>query len=809
MPIVRTVVRTLIAGVLAIVGTGVAGIALVEPALAEQAVLADQTTLASQAVPATSGADTATQANIATQANTASPGGVAVSIDSIGPRRYAYPGATITISGTITNDTGHPLQGMQVQLTTGAAFQNRSDMGNFAAGHGTYGGFILGTAWRYGRPELHSGVTVRWTVSFPAAEAGLTSFGVYPISAVASSATAGYATQGTARTLLPYWTDSGSGSSTPQKLDISWVWPVIDKPQQGACGQDLATNELATSLAQGGRLNGLLTAGLQYSASSQLTWAVDPALLSDASVMTSRYKVGGNSGCKGTTAMPASPAAGTWLDGLRSAAAADPMFVTPYADPDVSALSHAGLDEAVGQSYSLGNAWAGTVLRKSFGSGASIAWPDGGAADAGVLTTLAREGQFSTTVLSSTELPSTSFEDDAVAHVTTGIGTPMNVLLADSQITGLLGSATATSSAGAQFAVEQDFLAETAQIVAEAPNAQRSVVIAPPTRWDPSEAEAATLLSLTSSPWLHPVQLPSLATERSSSNASPAAASRQLPASQLAPQELGPGYVREVAAARQLVSNYSSLLSPHSPVTQLLATAVAATESAAWRGVGSAGGRAALAKLESYITASVKQIGIVSGSTVLLAGASGAMSVSVANGLPYPVEVRVHASVLPGSQLSISNPDQVVTVPANQIKTVRLQVHSAALGSALLKLQLLTKGGVPLASPSKTLTVESTRYGAALLILIAVALGVLVLTAMARWIRRWLRDGGSGHHVSGRSDNPDSVNENGGASGNAGINSAGVSDAGVSGARQGSAGQSSAISGQRASRAGGGSGGTG
>jgi Family of unknown function (DUF6049) len=382
------------------------------------------------------------------------------------------------------------------------------------------------------------------------------------------------------------------------------------------------------------------------------------------------------------------------------------------------------------------------------------------------------------------------------------------VLLADSQITGLLGSATAASSAGAQFAVEQDFLAETAQIVAEAPNAQRSVVIAPPSRWDPSEGEAATLLSLTSAPWLHPVQLANLANERSSSNAS--SASGQLPASRLAPQELGPAYVRRVAVAAQLASDFSSLMSGSAcPIAQSLSTAVAVTQSAAWRGVQSAGGRAALGRLEGYIANSESQIRIVSGSKVLLAGTSGQMSVSVENGLPCAVQVSVHASVQPGSQLSVSNPDLLVSVPANQITTRRLQVHSAALGSALLQLQLLTKAGVPLAGKPQSVTVETTRYGAALLILIAAALGVLVLTAVARWIRRWLRDGGSGHHVSGRSDSEESVRQDGGHAAGPAADGPRINSAGVSSARRSSAGRSSAISGQRASGAGGGSGGTG
>ena len=56
-----------------------------------------------------------------------------------------------------------------------------------------------------------------------------------------------------------------------------------------ACPDDLATNDLATSFQSGGRLNGLLTAGLRYAAATRLTWAVDPALLSDPPSMPDAY----------------------------------------------------------------------------------------------------------------------------------------------------------------------------------------------------------------------------------------------------------------------------------------------------------------------------------------------------------------------------------------------------------------------------------------------------------------------------------------------------------------------------------------
>ena len=219
--------------------------------------------------------------------------------------------------------------------------------------------------------------------------------------------------------------------------------------------------------------------------------------------MKQRYKVGGNSQCIETTSSPASAAAGTWLDELRAVTHGEPMFVTPYADPDVSALVHSGMDGDLAESYSLGNSEAQQVLSRPFGPGAPdtlIAWPADGAADASVVASLAHDGQVATTVLNSDEMPARRTPagkdpaDDAVTTVPTGIGGTMSVLLADSEISKELGSVTVASWASSQFSVEQDFLAQTAMIVAEAPYSPRSVVIAPPRRWDPSEREADALL---------------------------------------------------------------------------------------------------------------------------------------------------------------------------------------------------------------------------------------------------------------------------------------------------------------------------
>jgi hypothetical protein len=748
MPSVRTVVRTLIAGTLAIIGTGVAGVVLAGPAFAVPPASAAHSALPAQASGQGQDSPGPAQATLADDSSS----GLTVSIDAVGPNRYATPGSTIVVNGTVTNHTGAPVDGVQVQLfTSGSQFTSRSQMEQYYTGQTQfYGNPVIGAMYQDGA-VLHSNSTVSWSISFSVSGQGYSGFNVYPLVAQVTSPSTGDSSLG--RTLLPYYPGSGAANGAPQKLDVSWIWPLEDNPQQGACPQDLATNDLAASFQDGGRLDALLSAGLRYAATSHLTWAVDPALLSDATVMSSQYKVGGDRLCTDTKGMPASQAASTWLSRLRTGTASEPVFLTGYADPDVSALSHAGLGTQIAESYRLGNSVANSDLGKSFGPGATIAWPDGGFADTGVLTTLAAQARISTAVVSSAEpLPgsaTTYVPDNATAHLATGSHSQLNVLLADATISNLLGSATASSSASAQFAVSQEFLAETAMIVAEAPNSQRSLVVAPPSRWDPSQNEASTLLSLTSSPWLQPVALSSLTGKKTTTTAQVT-----LPASQAAPLELSKGYVASVESAAQATSDYSDLLyRPTTATLQQLAIAVAVTESAAWRGTGWVGGRQALASLNNFATAHEELVKVISSNKVLLAGTSGDTPVSVSNGLKDYVQVQVRVSVPPGSHITVKNLSLIV-VPPGQIKTIGMQVHSPNLGSTLVQLQLLTKDGTPLPGATQSLSVETTRFGRTLLILIAAALVLLVLASLARWARRAvtrLRNGGGGHHVRGKS----------------------------------------------------------
>jgi hypothetical protein len=114
--------------------------------------------------------------------------------------------------------------------------------------------------------------------------------------------------------------------------------------------------------------------------------------------------------------------------------------------------------------------------------------------------------------------------------------------------------------------------------------------------------------------------------------------------------------------------------------------------------------------------------------------------VSIANGLPEAIQVRLQATGPPDSRLTVTNPSGLITVGVGQTETVRLSVHSGTVGESTIQLRLLGPDGTALPGDPVSLNVQSTQFGTTLLVIIFAALGVLVLTAIARAIRRGLRD---------------------------------------------------------------------
>jgi hypothetical protein len=660
---------------------------------------------------------------------------LAISITGMTPTT-ARPDSTVTLHGTLANHTGSALSGITVQaLTSPQPFGYPDQMTAFSDGTGAGASALplQQAGLQYQVPgTVPNGATVRWSVSF---QAGFfyVQFGVFPVQVQASAP--GISATAAASTFLPFW-PGGTAAAQTKGLQAAWVWPLLDTPQQGACEQTLATSELASSVASGGRLSTLLGAGATWAQADQLTWEIDPALLSDVSVLTHSYFTQGNAACSGRVPRQPVPAAGKWLSQLRASVAGGSAFLTPYANVDVAALSHSGLDANIEDAYRVGDALAGQILPNTFGKNDTgtgdgtvlkVAWPADGQADAEVLTSLADDHGISTVVLSGDGV-------DALGRTVSGVGTPMSLLFANSRLTSLLGTASATASAADQFALTQDFLAQTAMIAAEYPGAERSLVIAPPTGWNPSPTEASALLSITShAPWLHPAALSALS-----------AAAAKLPSAthvkpkQVSGAELSEGYLDKLTPVASSLSLFKNLLyRPSAEQLDALDAAFAATESSAWRGRGSYGGWLAMALLGDYLNDSERKVQMVASKKILLAGQSGETPVSVVNGLHVPVQVQVTALTPTGSQIQLGSSGKML-VQGEGSQTVHLKVHSSTIGTTTVQLQLATQDGSPLTWTVQPLSVEVTRFGRTLLIGIGAALGILVLTSAYQLRRKRL-----------------------------------------------------------------------
>ena len=659
---------------------------------------------------------------------------LSVIIDSVSPQ-WATPDHKVTVAGTVRNDTATAQRGLSVQLRSSPyPLGNRTYLSLYAAGK-------LAADGPQGLPVqlprvVPAGREVSWHATLQPSMVGMATFGVYPLAAQVTNSVTGQIT--TDRTFLPFW-PGHSAAARPRPLSIAWIWPLIDHPYQVACPA-LFSNTLAGRLAPDGRLGRLLAAGTSYSA-AHLTWAIDPALVQNADTMTRRYQVDGFPDCDHAMSLPPSRAAQTWLRELSRVTAGQQVFFTPYGDADVAALSHAGPDGDLTRAFAYRKIGQRILRRPAAGD---IAWPDNGLADSGVLGNLAAYGGIRTVVLDSSVMPPSgaplSYTPSAQASVASGIGTPLNVLLADNGITQILRSGSSTRP-GAAFATGQRFLAETAMIVAESPQLARSLVVAPPRRWNPAPGLPSDLLSETvRAPWLKPASLAALAAIKHPTGQ----VHRQTPPDrQVSDDELSPSYLRQVGSLDKAARVQGSIFSPQVP--GYLGTSLAALESSAWRGPAAAGIRQALIRRVSrYLAAQGRKVSIIDRGQVTLGGSSGKVPISITNRLPGPVKVKLHARVPPDNRLTVGSFDNVVAIPSGKTMTVRVPVHAATVGVTYVTLGLLAPDGAPLPGTLVRLSVHATRFGTLALVIICAALGVFVLTAFARAVRRGRRDGRGG-----------------------------------------------------------------
>lgn len=644
---------------------------------------------------------------------------MAITITSITPDAPPSLTTPIKITGTIRNDMGETMTGLSVRLLyTPVKFTDRANMAAYQSDQNP--ATLPPNVARSSAvllPAMEAGASKTFEITRTPAELGFTSFGVYPIAVEVARFNVSMSMQ--QRTFLTY------APPTPQKLPpnrLAIALPIVDRPHR-AENDNFIDDKLGAQLTGKGRLAQL--AGIASTAPKGVTWFFDPALLDDVQALSKPHRLKGKS-------QAADPNATKWLDSLRTALADSPVVATPYADPDVAALAHQGLDDQTRKAIEMGGQVATELLKRNVPL--TTNWPAAGVLDPDALDLLSI-AKVDRVLLNSTNLPPqppVTFTPDAASTLDSVQG-PVTALVADAELTRTFEpDSTAPSSL---LLNKQRFIAETAMIAAEPGQTKpRSLVIAPSRRWDPSPTLVNTLLKTAKRlPWLTLTPLSSIKPSKTPTPRAALTYSDQDRKDELSAKYLGP--IKDVAAKAQLTALIAAVPKPHSDFD----AAVLRLTSSSWRNSTRAG-RAATKLVGGVIQTEMNKIAITgAGPDQLrqLAGSNGQVPISVKNTIGDTVALYIDVkSNNPGLlQIDPTQARKLLTIPNNNTGGVQERMNATTSGDATVSVQLVTRNGLPYGKPVK-LTIRTTGYTGIALVIVGAALAVMLAAVVTRLLRR-------------------------------------------------------------------------
>ncbi|MGN9787246.1 DUF6049 family protein [Nonomuraea sp. ZG12] len=652
--------------------------------------------------------------------------GVSLTLATITPDYATERGTEIKITGTVHNAGSAALPGLRVRVRYSAQrFPDRAAMSAFQADQttltqpprvSTQSSMVL--------PELAANASQPFELTMTPAQFELTAFGAYPLAVeVVQWDAVQLASQ---RTFLTY---APPTPQPPVRNRLAFVLPVIDQPHRADEGT-FVDDKLSAAMTGRGRLADL--ARIAEVAPASVTWVVDPALFDDADAMAKEHTVS----TKGARQKrPADNAASQWLTSMRASLADNSVVATPYADPDVTALAHQGLDDQPGRALELGGQKARQLVKPE--AATSTYWPANGRIDADALDLLAvgepNVARVDKVLLDAANLPPqapATITPDAATTIDTVMG-PITALTADTELSRTLEPPSGT--AGSTLLSKQRFIAETAIISAEPGQTRpRSLVVAPSRRWNPSPTLVSTLLKTAGKlPWLTLTRLDSIkpgATQVPRAGLTYTAQDRK--------QELGAKYlarVKETAAKARLTGLVTGRPQPE------FDAAVLRLSSSAWRG-GQRTGRALTKLVDDAVTARINKVsitGVGPDRPRTLAGRDGVVPISVKNSLPDSISLYIEVKSNNRELLQVTyKQTEPLPIGPGQSGTVQVPMTATpASGDATVTVQLMTADRTPYGSPVK-LIVRTTGYTGIALVIVGAALTVMLAAVVTRVLRR-------------------------------------------------------------------------
>lgn len=718
----------------------------------------------------------------------------------------------MTVTGTVTNTGAEPLRRMEVRFQRGEALTDTAAVRDELADPGQP---ITAVQERFAPfvADLAPGAALPFAVSVPIQGARTDSLaieaaGIYPVMINVNGWLAAPGGDFQARIgelhllttvrSLPGPTAGSppaTGAASPVPLNVAW--PLVDRPHLGVGGVFL-DDGLAEAIRPGGRLNALLEAAGDLGAPPGTgTLVVDPLLLEELSLMVAGYRVlepgtrqgvltpaapepsappetagvlaGTTQPTQQTQPVPAPGAvivdtAGTvagagqadaarFLQRLRELSARVPVLLLPYSDPDVVALSGAGVAGRLSDAAERGRAVAERVL----GVGTriiSMAAPVDGLLTADALTAFRTAGYDTALLAAATVLPVEDAAGSGAPAVVVGAdgGSGLRAALAE---TGVLPSDADPDGNRAGWGAQlNDLAALLTQRSADGLAAPEVLLLA--RDWSPDPTALGQLTELLrllgspagsgtagdgtaangASPVLTALSLPDLAAAASA----PTTVNDEVTAADVA---LPAAYLERIADAERELDSLAAALSPAAGASQPDPTAYLDTLAGALDGAASAAlradtgpGEAVLDTVERSAAAVRGSVGILSaGNAYTLASSTSPLLLTLQNNLPYPVQVRVLISG--GEQVGLRTADPgVQLIPAQGSLLVKIDAEVSRSGAFQVGAQLVGVDGSAWGSAVQ-LSVTSTAYGALTFIVIAVAGGVLLVMVVLRITQRF------------------------------------------------------------------------
>ncbi|MCW2542071.1 MAG: hypothetical protein JWN95_3796 [Frankiales bacterium] len=656
---------------------------------------------------------------------------VTVTLTSITPRS---PDPTnykqvVTIRATITNNTDVNYSDYEVGLERGVPITQQNLLDAAIAKSPDTDNLRPNDVDQKHPLPAHASATVTYR-SNPSNEIGgmcLCFTGVFPYALVIhalSDPSVGFEEVGRTQMFVP------SFQEKPQPVTVAWLWPLLEPPHRTLSSTVFTDDELAVSVSPGGRLYRALQVPELLRGQVRLTLVVDPDLLDSLAVMASpqgyQYRRG-----KATVSGTGGAAAQAWLNRLAALRGADDITLTAYGDPDIDAVTRAGL------------AWSTALdpqvqarIGPTVGSiDNSLMWPAGGVLTDKALDT-AVAGGTSAVVLSDAALPGqnkTEPRPNAISPLPTASG-QARALVTDSAIERTVGQIFKLGAIPAQ--AQQTLLAQLAIRAVQDPQSVHFVVIAPD-RYVNTDAAVAvdTIRASVTNSWSKSTSIgAALATvtpvDRGalhSAAASPAT-------------EVSSTIIDTVSRVQRQVASLRAALNSESAAALLggYNAALQRAESNAWR-VNPAAGRATVNELSTDIERQLNSVSLIQPDNQAfrqtLSSTDSPVVVTVQNKLDRDVSVRVTVTPDVGVIGFQAERLPVLVIAANSVKTISVPTKVDRVGQFKVVAALSTPDGQALGA-SVRVNLRATALGGITKTITIVAASVLILALLRRLILR-------------------------------------------------------------------------